>query len=315
MLGRFPVAPRIALVNNMPDTAFDATERQFVNLVRSTAGPDAEISMYSLPGIERGAGALASLRQRYLRLDDLWDDPPDALIVTGTEPLAADLTAEPYWQSLAELVTWAADATFSTMLSCLAAHAALLIFDGIERQRLPEKCSGVFANEVLHPHPLVTGLGARAAVPHSRLNDVPTAQLHATGYTVLLESGDAGWAVAAKRRGRCLFVLCQGHLEYGTDTLLREYRRDVRRFLTGQRSTYPQLPHGYVDAVGAERLAALQSAIEGRAPQTADAFPYSEIAARLDNVWEQTAARFSGNWLRYVLDRVRQARVLERAWS
>lgn len=299
----------------MPDGAFDATERQFVDLVQSTVGPEAEILLYSLPAIERGARARASLNHRYRRLDQLWDDPPDGLIITGTAPLAARLTAEPYWRSLAELITWAADATFSTMLSCLAAHAALLIFDGIERQPLPQKCSGVFDCEVLHPHPLLAGLGDRASVPHSRLNDVPAAQLHAAGYTMLLESGDAGWAVAAKQRGRCLFVLCQGHLEYGTETLLREYRRDVRRFLAGRRSTYPQLPSGYVDAIGAERLAGFRAAVEGPAPQTAEAFPFAQIAAGLENGWEQTAGRFSGNWLQYVADRVRQARAHERVRS
>ncbi len=222
MLGLGPCAPKIALVNNMPDAAFDATERQFVDLVRSTSGADIDISLYGLPGIERGAAAQASLKHRYRPLEEIWDDPPDALIITGTEPVASDVTTEPYWDSLAKLIVWAEHATFSTMLSCLAAHAALLIFDGIERQPLPEKCSGVFENDVRHPHPLLHGLGDRAVVPQSRLNDVPTARLHASGYTTLLRSGEAGWTVAVKRRGRCLFVLCQGHLEYGTETLLRE---------------------------------------------------------------------------------------------
>jgi homoserine O-succinyltransferase len=313
--GPYPAASRIALVNNMPDAAFDATERQFVDLVRSASGPEIDIKLYTLPGIERGAVTRASLNERYLRLDDLWDDPPDALIVTGTEPLAADLTTEPYWESLARLITWAEDATFSTMLSCLAAHAALLIFDGIEREPLPQKCSGVFNNEVRHPHPLVKGLGGRAAVPHSRLNDVPAERLRATGYTTLLQSCDAGWTIAAKRRGRSLFVLCQGHLEYGADTLLREYRRDVRRFLGGERPTYPQLPVGYIDADGAERLATFRADTAEGTLRTEGAFPYAQIAAGLEKRWEQTARTFSRNWVRYVAREARHARTRERIRS
>ena len=147
-------------------------------------------------------------------------EPPDALIVTGTEPRTRHLDAEPYWDTLVELITWAEGATVSTVLSCLAAHAALSIFDGIERQRLPNKCSGIFDNSVVHPHPLLAGLPRHVPVPHSRLNDVPTALVEASGYSTLLRGADAGWTVAGERRGNCLFVLCQGHLEYGTDTLL-----------------------------------------------------------------------------------------------
>ena len=53
-----------------------------------------------------------------------------------------------------------------------------------------------------------------------------------------------------------LFVLCQGHPEYGTLSLLREYRRDVRRCVFGRGAVaYPQLPEGYL---GPEAVATLE---------------------------------------------------------
>ena len=158
----------------MPDAAFEATERQFVDLVRSTSGADIDISLYALPGIERGAGhpRLAETSVSSTRRD--LGRPTGRADHHRYRAVASDVTTEPYWDSLAKLIIWAEHATFSTMLSCLAAHAALLVFDGIERQPLPEKCSGVFENDVCHPHPLLNGLGVRAAVPQSRLNDVPT---------------------------------------------------------------------------------------------------------------------------------------------
>ena len=77
----------------------------------------------------------------YRPIDQLWGDPPDALILTGTEPLEVDLRAEGYWEPLAELIRWCSTATVSAFLSCLAAHAAILLFDGIERRPLPHKLS------------------------------------------------------------------------------------------------------------------------------------------------------------------------------
>ena len=42
-------------------------------------------------------------------------------------------------------------------------------------------------------------------------------------------------------------MLCQGHPEYGTLSLLREYRRDVRRCVFGRGAVpYPHIPEGYL---------------------------------------------------------------------
>ena len=66
------------------------------------------------------------------------------MIVTGAEPIAATLPEEPFWQDLTDMIDWAKTNTRSTIWSCLAAHAAVLHLDGIERQRLDTKCSGIY---------------------------------------------------------------------------------------------------------------------------------------------------------------------------
>ena len=43
-----------------------------------------------------------------------------------------------------------------------------------------------------------------------------------------------------KKKKRSLFVHFQGHPEYGAQTLLKEYRRDIKRFLRAERETIPQ---------------------------------------------------------------------------
>ena len=78
---------------------------------------------------------------------------------------------------------------------------------------------------------------------------MPEDALIDAGYRIVVGSGTsgAGWAVAARQQGNGLFVVCQGHPEYGTLSLLREYRRDVRGYLFGRGAVpYPRLPDGYL---------------------------------------------------------------------
>ena len=76
---------------------------------------------------------------------------------------------EPYWPYLARLLEWAAGHVPTTLLSCLASHASLLLFDGIEREQRPVKCSGVYGGTVVEDplDPLASGLPD--VVPHPSL--------------------------------------------------------------------------------------------------------------------------------------------------
>ena len=117
------------------------------------------------------------------------------------------------------------------------------------RERLAGKLSGVFDCEAAGSHPLLAGPAPLVRVPHSRLNDVPEARLLANGYRVLTRSAAAGVDAFVKEQdGGSLFVFFQGHPEYDTDSLLREYRRDVGRFLRGEAGAYPQAPQNYCDS-------------------------------------------------------------------
>lgn len=295
----------MALVNNMPDAAFVDTEEQFRRVTAPAAGETpVELELYTLAGISRGDGAAAAIRSRYRGLDQLWDQPPDALIVTGTEPAQAQLHYEPYWPYLARLLEWAAESVATTMLSCLAAHAYTLLFDGIERVPRAVKCTGVFAGALEEPDdPLAEALPELVPVPHSRVNDVPEAALTDAGYRIVIGSGDtgAGWSVATRGHGGSLFVLCQGHPEYSTESLLREYRRDVRRSLFGRGAVaYPTIPDGYL---GPEQTATLdafaaQAAAGGADPRELwERFPYGEVVAQVQNTWSGPAGLFYANWL------------------
>jgi homoserine O-succinyltransferase len=289
----------------MPDSAFVSTEEQFRGLVM--AGPDTanvEFDLYTITELPRSEVVAAVIESRYRDLEDLRAQPPDAMVVTGTQPLRPRLRDEPYWPHLARLLEWAATSVPTTMLSCMAAHAFTLLFDGIERVPRKAKCSGVFAGVVANRRdPLARGLPDVVRIPHSRFNEVGEADLVKAGYRIVIGSGPsrAGWTVATCDRGDGLFVLCQGHPEYGTLSLLREYRRDIRCCLFGRgEAPYPRVPVGYLTpeaTASFESFARSVVAHDGDPSDLWGSFPYDDVAASVTNTWADVSATLYHNWL------------------
>jgi len=300
-----PFAPRrrlrIGLLNNMPDAALCATERQFGDLLRAAAADiELELRLFALPGLPRGERARSQMAGRYERAEALADAGLDGLIVTGNEPRAADLDAEPYWPALAQVIDWTQAAGVATLWSCLAAHAAVLRLDGVRRRRLPAKLSGVFVSHVVSDDMLIEGAPERFITPHSRQNDLVQADLTRRGYRILTGAAEAG-VDAFTRRGPAPALFLQGHPEYDSDSLLREYARDVGRFLRRERPAHPPTPSGYFDAETEAALAEL-AAIARVAPDPALMPLYADIlaAAAPTRTWRASALALYRNWLECV---------------
>lgn len=239
----------IALVNNMPDSALKATERQFMRLIQGAAGRrSVRFRCFALPSVVRSRPAKEHIDKEYTDIAELDRLQIDGLIVTGAEPIAAHLPQERYWQEFTGLVDWARSNTRSVIWSCLAAHAAVLHIDGIERRRLTQKCSGIFDCAKAASHDwLLDDLPAAIKVSHSRLNEVAEGDLVACGYRILTRSREAGVDIFS-RDFDSRFIFFQGHPEYDALSLQREYMRDVARYLAGERDGYPAIPSSYFDA-------------------------------------------------------------------
>lgn len=289
----------IGLVNNMPDSALEQTEEQFASLLgEASEGIDVRLQFFALPGVPR-AGEARRRTRSYGSLGDLLESTLDGVIVTGAEPRAAELTEEPYWNDLVRVIDWAASHTSSAVWSCLAAHAAVLYLDGIRRDRRTEKRFGVFECERVTEGALGAGIGRRLPMPHSRWNDLPEDELRASGYQVLTRSEAAG-VDAFFRRGQSLFVFFQGHPEYGPDVLLREYCRDIKRFLRGERDDYPDLPENYFEeAATCEWAAFRERALASRTEELASRFP-AVRARSLAAAWRPGAVCLYRNWLNHL---------------
>ncbi len=295
---------KIALVNNMPDPALEDTEMQFFGLLDAACGDlPVFVKLYCLAGIPRGDRVQPHVKRCYFGIDDLWKDQFDAAIITGTEPHQPDLRQEPYWGELVKVLEWAERHTVSTVLSCLAAHASVLHSDGIQRRRLSDKRFGVFDARKVREHPLTSEIASPVRFPHSRWNEVRAEELDRCGYAVLTESERAGVDVFVKHKGKSLFVHFQGHPEYGAQTLQKEYRRDIKRFLRGERETYPSPPEGYFDAMATEALADFEKrALSDRREEIMAEFPASAEGA-FQSAWTSSAIGLYRNWLRYLASR------------
>jgi homoserine O-succinyltransferase/O-acetyltransferase len=292
---------KIGLINNMPDSALEATERQFISLLDSASeGFSIRVRLYSLPGISRSGASAERVSEFYTGAANLPGSQLDGLIVTGREPLTPNLADEPYWESFTAVLQWARNNTYSTIWSCLAAHAAVLYQDGIKRVKNEQKQFGVYDCERVSGHPLTEGIPSSFKVPHSRWNGLPEDELVARGYGILSRTADAGVDTFVQQH-KSLFVFFQGHPEYESNTPLLEYRRDIGRFVRGEMGTYPTMPRGYFDAGSLARLTDLQRD-SAAGPQEGLLAGVLEILEKVDpqHAWRSTAIRLYRNWLEYM---------------
>ena len=289
----------IGVVNIMPDSALEATERQFISLVGAASGSvPVRLSFYTLPEVSRSAAGRRHVSS-YIAISDLWNANLDGLIVTGTESVAGKLTDEPCWLKLRELVEWAEDNTCSSVWSCLSAQAVVLHTDGIHRCPLEGKRFGIFDCRPSKDCDLTAGLPAQMRIPHSRWNEIPADILGSHGYDILTISERAGVDMFAKHRKSRLLCF-QGHPEYEADTLLREYRRDIKRFLKGEIQTYPAIPEAYFSEEVSSRLMAFKERAQAAAKEEILADFPPDIAASCGPVWQESAIQIYGNWLAYI---------------
>jgi len=293
----------------MPDAALEDTEVQFFELLEGAAG-DIPVSLkfFSLPELPRSESGQRHLDNFYSGIRDLLNSRFDGVIITGTEPRQPDLRNEPYWAVLTQVLDWAESNTASSVLSCLAAHAGVLYSEGIPRHRLPDKQFGVFEYKKVRNHALTEGIGEHMQIPHSRWNEVRADALNSAGYEVLTQSQEAGVDLFVKQKKGSLFVHFQGHPEYETRTLLKEYRRDIKRFLRRERETFPTMPQGYFDTAATKLVSDFRRSAEAHRGQEAlAAFPEASISDALKHTWWTSAATVYRNWLQYLISKKAEA--------
>ncbi|MDJ0958645.1 MAG: homoserine O-succinyltransferase [Arenicellales bacterium] len=290
----------IGILNMMPDAALEATERQFLRLLGSCNRiAQLYVHLFTMPGVERQDKARGHVERYYEDFDQLKMEGLDALVITGANPAQPVLEDEPFYENLMQVLEWARENICSTLCSCLATHAAVKRYHGIQRFKLPEKRWGVYSTQIVRPeHPLVLNTNTRFDAPQSHVYEVSRDQLEKSGLMVLADSAEACVHLATSPDG-FRFIYFQGHPEYDKSSLLKEYKREVNRVWSGVRPDYPPFPKHYFSKEAASLLEEYKVKIitaKARSDPAPD-FPEDALLPFLDNTWADTGKAMFNNWL------------------
>jgi homoserine O-succinyltransferase len=289
----------IGLLNMMPDKALEATERQFFRLIgESNQIAQFYIHPFTLQELVRGPTGQRHVERYYKSFSQIQQEGLDALIISGALP-GPELSTLPFWEPLIEVIDWAYDNVTSTLCSCLATHAVMQFRYGQKRKQLPGKRWGIYNHRVVDKqHPLVTGVNTRFDVPHSRFYQIDRSQFETAGLRILVESAEAGVHLATSEDGLRI-ILCQGHPEYDMISLLKEYKREVKRYSSGEIEAYPPFPENYFaplsQAILNEYRLRLDPADNSAKPVAE--FPEHLLLGALDNTWHDSAEAVINNWV------------------
>ncbi len=292
---------KVGFLNMMPDAALAATERQFLRLL--AANPDVNCYFYpfNIAGVKRLEQAKLHTDQYYCDFDALKLKDVDALVVTGANVSQPLLQDELFWPELIKVLNWARSNVRSTMCSCLATHAATKVFYGVDRKHLGEKCWGVFPHNALQSnHPLLENVQDNIMMCHSRFNDVSKKQFVDQNIDVLIHSEQVGVQLACEKNMNVIYF--QGHPEYDDISLLKEYKREIIRYLAGEREDYPSAPKNYFSQPALEVIEQYKQLVQtsNLHGDLLDSFPEHKLNQALDNPWKKSAQTIFSNWVQFL---------------
>lgn len=165
----------------------------------------------------------------YKTFDDVKNRKFDGMIVTGAPVEMMPFEEVDYWDELCEIFDWAKTNVYSTYNICWGAQAALYHKYGVPKHMLDEKLFGVFKHRPLDLyHPLLRGFSDVYYVPHSRHTETRREDIaEVKDLQILSYSDEAGVHLISDMACRNFF--CTGHSEYDSDTLAKEYFRDLKK--------------------------------------------------------------------------------------
>lgn len=219
---------KIAILNLMPTKI--ETETQLLRLL-SNSPLQVDISLVHMKSHTSKNTAEDHLVEFYITFDEIKTQKFDGLIITGAPVEQMDFEEVDYWEELKEIMDWSKDNVYSTMHICWGAQAGLYHHFKIPKRSLEKKMFGVFSHSLNDPNvKLLRGLDDEFFVPHSRHTEVRREDiLKVEELEILSESEDAGVYAVMTKDGKQIFIT--GHSEYDSDTLSKEYWRDINKGL------------------------------------------------------------------------------------
>ena len=256
---------KIAIVNLMPTK--EVTETQLLRLLGNTP-LQIEISLVHMASHESKNTGRDHLDRFYITSDEVLNQKFDGMIITGAPVEQIPFEDVDYWDELCKIMDYADKNVYCTLYICWGAQAGLYHHFGIPKYPLAKKLSGIFINyKTTVAEPLLRGFDDLFPSPQSRHTEIRREDIDKNpDLTVLAESEESGVLLVKSNNNRQIFMT--GHLEYDTETLEMEYRRDLKKGLDNV-----DMPKHY--------------------------FPNDNPTERPRSTWRSIAHLFYSNWLNY----------------
>ena len=256
---------KIAIVNLMPTKI--ATETQLLRLLGNTP-LQIEISLVHMEAHQSKNTGEEHLEKFYITSAEALNQKFDGMIITGAPVEQIPFEDVDYWSDLCKIMDYAEKNVFCTLYICWGAQAGLYHHYNIPKRPLEKKISGIFQNyKTTVAEPLLRGFDDLFPSPQSRHTEIRRSDIEKNpNLTILAESEESGVLLVKSNNNRQIFMT--GHLEYDTETLEMEYRRDLKKGLTNV-----EMPKNY--------------------------FPSDDPTQRPISTWRSIAHLFYSNWLNY----------------
>ena len=256
---------KIAIVNLMPTKI--ATETQLLRLLGNTP-LQIEISLVHMEAHQSKNTGEEHLEKFYITSAEALNQKFDGMIITGAPVEQIPFEDVDYWSDLCKIMDYAEKNVFCTLYICWGAQAGLYHHYNIPKRPLEKKISGIFQNyKTTVAEPLLRGFDDLFPSPQSRHTEIRRSDIEKNpNLTILAESEESGVLLVKSNNNRQIFMT--GHLEYDTETLEMEYRRDLKKGLTNV-----EMPKHY--------------------------FPNDDPTQRPISTWRSIAHLFYSNWLNY----------------
>ena len=214
---------RIGLLNLMPMKI--TTETQFTRLIGATP-LQIELTLVRMTEHQSKHTSPAHMEAFYRPFQDVKREKFDGLLITGAPIEHLPFEQVSYWDELREIMDWTQTNVHHTFGVCWGAMAMAHHFHGTPKHDLPHKAFGCFPFVNEDPaSPYLRGFSDGGVIPTSRWTEWRREDVEAAGMRVLLGSARNGPCLVEDAAHRALHIL--NHFEYDSDTLQREYERDV----------------------------------------------------------------------------------------
>ena len=256
---------KVLILNLMPNKI--ETENQFNKLFEKIEH-QIELTFLRTATYESKNTPKPYLLNHYKTLAEVSLDQFDGFICTGSPIETLPFEAVAYWDELIEIFEAIHRNQIHSYYICWSAQAILNYRYGIQKVPLKVKQSGIYIHKVVQKKISdFIGFPDEIPLPVSRYTGTIRKEIEANpNLEIILDSLDAGVCLVLNNSLNEFYNF--NHFEYETDTLKKEYHRDIKNGL------YPNLPKNY--------------------------FPDNDIRNQPVNNWAKYAVTFFNYWVLHI---------------